>query len=198
MGAAPETCISAPAVTVDADMPARPAHRRRAVAVAVSAMELLRPSSDLARLAESFADVDVLVAAEDRPANGPTEVAQLHAAAGGAVVGDAWADDGDDWDDDGGDERDEVVEGVAKLGLPHLQLHRLGLPHLQGPGVEQDLVAALSELVGFDPEPGVYALAPSSWPADPSRAVVIAAAQRIARVYGIPLLSYRCMELSVV
>ncbi|MGH8917389.1 MAG: hypothetical protein ACRD0H_03475, partial [Actinomycetes bacterium] len=63
---------------------------------------------------------------------------------------------------------------------------------------ESDLVAAMSELVGFDPEPGVYCLAPAPWPTDPGREVVIAAAQRIARVYGIPLLRYRCMELSVV
>ena len=60
------------------------------------------------------------------------------------------------------------------------------------------MVAAISELVGFDPEPGVYCLAPNPTAADPGRTVVNRAAQRIAQVYGIPLLRYRCLELSVV
>ena len=48
-------------------------------------------------------------------------------------------------------------------------MHRLGLPGPLGPLAESDLVAALSELVGFDPEPGVYC-----WPragGGPGRAV---------------------------
>jgi hypothetical protein len=64
------------------------------------------------------------------------------------------------------------------------------------PGAEADLVAAMSELVGFDPEPGVYCLAPT--PSDPGRVAAARAAQRIAQVYGIPLLRYRCLELSLV
>jgi hypothetical protein len=63
---------------------------------------------------------------------------------------------------------------------------------------EDDLVAALSELVGFDPEQGVYCLAPAPSPTDPARTAVDRAARRIALVYGIPLLRYRCLELSVV
>jgi hypothetical protein len=59
-------------------------------------------------------------------------------------------------------------------------------------------VAALSELVGFDPEPGLYCLAPAAAPADSAPGVVERAVQRIARVYGIPLLRYRCLELAVV
>lgn len=200
MGAASETCISAPAATARADVPAAAVHRRRAVAVAVSAMELLRPSSDLARLAESFAEVDVLVAGEDRPVATPGPVGVL------ASVQSSWpvdlTDDDllDDFDDSDADDDDvdEVSAGVAKLDLPHLQLHRLGLPSLLQADAESDLVAAMSELVGFDPEPGVFCLAPAPWPTDPTREVVIGAAQRIARVYGIPLLRYRCMELSVV
>src|SRR5205823_6082278 len=37
---------------------------------------------------------------------------------------------------------------------------------------------------GFDPEPGVYCLAPAL----PADGVIVRAAQRIARVYGLPLL----------
>lgn len=152
-----------------------PLHRRRAVAVAVDPMELLRPESDLARLVGAFPEVDLLVAGDDDAA---------------AVV---------DVRDAYGDGRTEALrEEVAALGLPGLTLHRLGLRAPVGPGAEHDLVAAMSELVGFDPEPGVYCLAPAPAPCDPGRSVVNRAAQRIARVYGIPLLRYRCLELSVV
>ena len=87
---------------------------------------------------------------------------------------------------------------IAELGLPALALHRLGLRAPLAPHAEDDLVAALSELVGFDPEQGVYCLAPAPAPADPARTAVDQAARRIALVYGIPLLRYRCLELSVV
>ena len=72
---------------------------------------------------------------------------------------------------------------------------------LPGPltgAAEPDLVAALSELVGFDPEPGVQILAPVTPPGDPQRSVVDRAVQRIVQVYGLPLQRYRCLELSVV
>ena len=109
-------------------------------------------------------------------------------------------DDPDDLDDDLDDDlhTDEVRAAVVRLDLGDLQLHRLGLRPPLGPAAEADLVAALSELVGFDPEPGVYCLAPAPAPGDPGRTVVSRAAQRIAQVYGIPLLRYRCLELSVV
>ena len=60
-------------------------------------------------------------------------------------------------------------------------------------------MAALSELVGFDPEPGVYCLAPAprrrpTWAARS----LASAARRIAQVYGLPLLRYRSLELAVV
>ena len=163
---------------------AAPVRRRRAVAVAVSAMELLRPESDLARLLECFAQVDVLVAADD-----PMDVAGSVSALDPSTMIE---------DDDATDVPDDVHDRVAELGLPALQLHRLGLTPLQVAGAEADLVAALSELVGFDPEPGVYCLAPADAPADLGRAAAIGAAQRIAQVYGIPLLRYRCLELSLV
>jgi hypothetical protein len=102
-------------------------------------------------------------------------------------------------DDDAADVPDDDVRGrVAELGLPALQMHRLGLSLPQVAGAEADLVAALSELVGFDPEPGVYCLAPADAPGDLGRAAAVGAAQRIAQVYGIPLLRYRCLELSLV
>ena len=73
-------------------------------------------------------------------------------------------------------------------------VHRLALDAPLSDTVEDDLVAALSELIGFDPGRGVYCLAPAT----PSDGVLVQAAQRIARVYGLPLLRYRCLELSLV
>jgi hypothetical protein len=83
---------------------------------------------------------------------------------------------------------------VATLEHPDIAVHRLALRLPLDPAAEDDLVAALSELVGFDPEPGVYCLAPAT----PAGGVLARAVHRIARVYGIPLLRYRCLELSLV
>ncbi|MEU7813326.1 hypothetical protein [Pseudonocardia sp. NPDC049154] len=111
-------------------------------------------------------------------------------------------DDLDDYEDDDFDDEDEDDDGVATaveaLGLQDVHVHRLGLPGRIGTTAEDDLVAALSELVGFDPEPGVYCVAPLPSPADPERTTIVAAVQRVVRVYGLPLLRYRCLELSVV
>jgi hypothetical protein len=204
MVAVPETGVSAAVVMTAAERPVVPVRDRRAVAVAVSAMELLRPESDLARLLESFGSVDLLLAAEDT-APGPCAVGVLGPADADPVDGPGAEgllenrDDEDEDDDDlGYDDLDEVRRGVAALEIADLQLHRLCLRLPFGAGADGDLVAAMSELVGFDPEPGVYCLAPAPSPSDPARAVVNGAAQRIAQVYGIPLLRYRCLELSVV
>jgi hypothetical protein len=186
MVAVPEMRFCAPVARTDTGRSVVPAHRRRVVAVAVSPMELLRPESDLARLVEGFPHVDLLVAGEDVPATAPGPVGLL-----------SYADYPDD-DLDAEAEVDEVDAGVVRLGLPDLHLHRLGLRPPLNAAAEGDLVAALSELVGFDPEPGVYCLAPAPAVGDPGRTVVNRAAQRIAQVYGIPLLRYRCLELSVV
>ncbi|MDN5751495.1 MAG: hypothetical protein L0H64_23845 [Pseudonocardia sp.] len=129
------------------------ARDRRVVAVTVSAMELLRPESDLARLLEGVGHVDLLVASEDAPFTGPTPLGML----AGCEL------DGSPVDDETcpGAGYDEVHADVTRLGIPELYLHRLGLSAPLGPQSDVDLLAALSELVGFDPEPGVYLLGPS-------------------------------------
>ncbi|WP_143030128.1 hypothetical protein [Pseudonocardia oroxyli] len=174
-----------------------PAPRRRLVAVAVSPMELLRPESDLARIIGESGRVDLLIARDDAPP--PAEVP-------GPLVSPevVWVDP-DDLDEDedypGFDEDDEddgVAAAVAALDLPDLRVHRLGLPGRLGPDAADMLVAALSELVGFDPEPGVYCVSPAPAPGDPERSAVVAAAQRIGRAYGVPMLRYKSLELSVV
>jgi hypothetical protein len=169
-----------------AGLSAVPARHRRAIAVATDAMELLRPESDLARLLETFEHADVLLAAEQVPMEDGDEDDEAEGA----------------WPGVGG--TDEVRSRAADLDHPDLVVHRLGLRAPVAAAAEADVVAGLSELVGFDPEAGVYCLAPAaplpgaSSPDDPGRRTVAAAARRIARVYGLPLLSYRCLELSVV
>jgi hypothetical protein len=169
MVAVPEMPVSEP--EADAVVGDSAVTASRAVAVTVSPMELLRPESDLARLVAGFPQVELLVAVDD-----------------------GQPDQDDELDRVG----EELRESAARLELPGLVLHRLGLPNPLPVTAEGDLVAALSELVGFDPEPGVYCLAPVQAPGDPARSAVDRAVQRIARVYGIPLLRYRCLELAVV
>ncbi|MFC5996403.1 hypothetical protein ACFQE5_19550 [Pseudonocardia hispaniensis] len=149
-------------------------------------MEILRPGSDLARILKDTV-ADLLVACEDGPAAQDTS-------------GASYLDYPDYEDDEDADlhESDEVRAAVAQLDLPGLRLHRLGLRAPLGPECEADLLAAMSELVGFDPEPGVYCLAPLPAPTDPNRTAVVRAAQRIAQIYGLPVLRYRCLEFSVV
>jgi hypothetical protein len=173
MVAVPQMPVSEPEAVAATGRSALPGSSR-AVAVVVSPMELLRPESDLARLVEGFPEVELLVAADDTSSRSDP--------------------DDDDLDRAG----DELRASIDRLALPGLHLHRLGLSGSLLAAAEDDLVAALSELIGFDPEPGVYCLAPAPVPADPACGAVGRAAERIVQVYGIPLLRYRCLELAVV
>ena len=195
MVAVSETGLALP---VDLSIPTsaeEPVEGCRVVAIAVSPMELLRPGSDLVRMIDGAGYVDLLLACEDEPVAEPSPVGVL---GGGALDpvddADAWTDD---YDDDT-DEADELRTAAHLLGLDELHLHRLALPSPLGAAAEADLVAALSELVGFDPEPGVRVLAPAPVPTDPERVVLDRAVRQIVQVYGLPLQRYRCMELSVV
>ena len=181
-----------------------PVAARRIVAVAVTPMELLRPGSDLAHVVDGAGPVDLLLACENEPVDDPSPVGILSCDRSGAVgpddldLVDLDRDDFDDDADDGADHADELRAAVHDLGLVDLRLHRLALPAPLTGAAESDLVAALSELVGFDPEPGVQILAPTAPSGDPQRSVVDRAVQRIVAVYGLPLQRYRCLELSVV
>jgi len=164
---------------------------RRVVAAAVSASELLRPGSDLARILRGFPQADLLLATDGprlQPVRipvpappGPVDIDDLppveldrHAAA---------------------EQELELPTAVVidDLAVPGLLVHRLDLPVPLSFAAEDDLVAALSELIGFDPEPGVVCLAPL--PTARDAAVVSGAAQRVAQVYGLPLLRFRSPEL---
>ncbi len=191
--------VSETGLTVPVDLP-KPADGdtaddgRRVVAIAVSPMELLRPGSDLLDEIRDAGYVDLLLVCEDEPVPDPSPVCVL---GGGPLTTPDTADDLDDMDEDA-DDADDVRAAVAQLGLDELHVHRLGLRPPLGTAADGDLVAALSELVGFDPEPGVQCLAPVPLPTDPARAAIERAVWRIAEVYGLPVQRYRCLELSVV
>jgi hypothetical protein len=209
MVAVSETDLALPRGLPIASVEDEPVEGRRVVAVAVTPMELLRPGSDLVRMIAGAGYVDLLLACEDEPVADPSPVCRL---------GRAWATDGSDLDrygadgpprwtddeyaedeaDDSDDDVDDLLASANLLGLDELHLHRLALPAPLGAAAEPDLVAALSELVGFDPEPGVQVLAPASLPGDPQRAVIERAVLQIVQVYGLPLQRFRCLELSVV
>ncbi|WP_143517083.1 hypothetical protein [Pseudonocardia sp. MH-G8] len=172
MVAVPEASVSEPVVVAATGRFAVPPSAR-AVAITVHAAELLYPGSDLVRLVGGFPEAEILVVA-DRHGHGH----------------------GDPDDDDLDRAGQELRADVARLGLSDLRLHRLGLPDPLPADADEDLVAALSELIGFDPEPGVYCLAPAPEPGDPARAAVNRAAERVAQVYGIPLLRYHCPQLA--
>lgn len=91
------------------------------------------------------------------------------------------------------DEEADRGAGAAldELRVPGLQRHRLALPVPISADRGDDLLAAMSELVGFAPEPGVYCLAPAAeCGVQAGHTVVAAAAQRISRVYRLPLLRF--------
>ena len=164
----------------------------RVVAVAVSAMELLRPGSDLVRSIEGAGYVDLLLACEDEKVAEPSPVGVLGGGALEGVDAAGWTDDEDD------DDVDDLRAAADLLGIDELHLHRLALPAPLGVTADPDLVAALSELVGFDPEPGVRVVAPLPAPTDPGRSAIDRAVRQIVQVYSLPLVRYRCLELSVV
>jgi hypothetical protein len=72
----------------------------------------------------------------------------------------------------------------ARCGLRTVPLHRLGLRHPLPDGVDGDLLAALSEIIGFDPGPGLGILAPGELADRPDRTAVGQAAATAAHVYG--------------
>jgi hypothetical protein len=195
MVAVTETGLALPVTMATSPIDDEPVEGRRVVAIAVSPMELLRPGSDLVRMIDGAGYVDLLLACEDVPVAEPSPVGVLGGGALDPYLGD---DTDDDTDDDERADGHELLASANLLGQSELHLHRLALPAPLGAAAEPDLVAALSELVGFDPEPGVRVLAPASLPGDPQRTVVERAVRQIVQVYGLPLQRYRCLELSVV
>jgi hypothetical protein len=85
---------------------------------------------------------------------------------------------------------DAAALALGELSIADVTRHRLALPAPFGTERVDDLVAAMSELVGFDPEPGVFCLAPVTEGRQPCQVTVGAAADVIADAYGLPIVRY--------
>lgn len=180
-------------------MSTAPGSARRLVAVAVTDADVLWAGSDLRHVADAATEVDVLTARQDPP---------------GPLLGTSPMDaedypDEDDLDIDGvelpGLETSVELPGAEPVtaappvlhdgALPAgLRLHRLGLRWTVQDRDEPDLVAAMCELVGFDPDDQVFCVVPAIGPGavdDPEVAVLRRVVRRVARVYGLPVLQYR-------
>ena len=122
------------------------------------------------RIIAGIGEIDVLVAADEVLPAAPGPVGVLNPGLGDPTGRHLrcpkWTTlDAEEADEDA--YRAEQAAEIDRLGLPGLRVHYLGLRPPLGPLAEADLVAALSELVGFDPEPGVYCLAPAPAPSRP-------------------------------
>lgn len=176
------------------------------MAVAVTEADVLRAGSDLRHVADAATEVDVLTARQDPP---------------GPLLGTSPMDAEDYPDEDGldidgleipgaeipgaeipgADEIPGAEPATAVEPVPHdgglpagLRLHRLGLRWTVQDRDEPDLVAAMCELVGFDPDDQVFCVVPASGAGavtDPEVAVLRRVVRRVARVYGLPVLQYR-------
>jgi hypothetical protein len=92
--------------------------------------------------------------------------------------------------DDGADDR----LPAPPIAIPGVEWHRLALRRPLGDPEVTDLVGALSELIGFDPGPKVYCLAPDGGDVDPDREAVSRAAELTASAYRLPVLRYLAGE----
>lgn len=178
------------------------ARSRRLVAVALTEHESAGAGTSLAEIVGSAGETDLLVVRRD-PAGRRRLVDPADA--------EDYADSDTDTDTDSDSDTDAgpgtgpgvhaVLGARARPGATsapptpagRIRLHRLGLRWTVQDGDEGDLVAALSELVGFDPDDDTYCVAPArTGPvADPEIEVVRRAVRRVARVYGLPVLPYR-------
>ena len=84
-----------------------------------------------------------------------------------------------------------------RLGLPGLHVHRLGSAR-RSARTPRPTCRRAQRARRLRPGAGVYCLAPAPAPGDVGPlGAVDRAARRIAQVYGLPLLRYRCLELAV-
>lgn len=84
-----------------------------------------------------------------------------------------------------------AVAALARLESTGVTRHRLALPTPFGVERTDDVLAAMSELIGFDPEPGVVCLVPGSGEASRSAFPAIqAATEAITGAYRLRVVRY--------
>jgi hypothetical protein len=116
------------------------------------------------------------------------------------VSADPYDDEDDDEQAGAGDIVLDTRSRAAELGL-NLDVHRLGLPEPAAvrPCDVDDVVAAVSELVGFDPDDDVGCLVPRAARAEsllpgtadgPADVLVGRAVERVVAAYGLPVVTY--------
>ncbi len=182
---------------------------RRIVVVAPHPRDEIRAAGGLLRrLASRHAEVDVLslterptlscpstpfaadAVRESRPADGPGAAPlTLDDLVAGALddLPDELALDDDDLDPD-----EAAAEAAYRaLGLTVVRRHRLGLPDGGVAAAESDVVAAISEIVGFSDDPGgLCVLAPWSGDGDDDHEAAGRAAEVVTAAYRVRLVRW--------
>lgn len=88
-------------------------------------------------------------------------------------------------------EEAELVAAYEALGVVEVRRHRLGLPDAGLSGCEADVVAALSEIVGFADDPhGLCVLAPWSGDGDDDHEAAGRAAETVCAAYRVRLVRW--------
>ncbi|MHA6796601.1 hypothetical protein ACVGVM_24270 [Pseudonocardia bannensis] len=83
-----------------------------------------------------------------------------------------------------------VTRMYSRIGLPDTPRHRLGLRRLRPSPAGDDVLAALSEIIGFDPEPGLAILAPAALPGRIDRTMLSRIARLAAEIYRADLVRH--------
>jgi GlcNAc-PI de-N-acetylase len=145
--------------------------RRLVVAVTHIGEDISAAGGLIARLADRDVPIDVLAVTEGD----------------GATAGAAGASPPHEL----GRRRAHRSVSYQQLGAHHVRRHELALPSGRVAEAELDVVAALSEIVGFDPDPaGSWVLAPWQHDGHPDHDAVGRAAMRVCRAYGVRPVEY--------
>ncbi|MEJ2867438.1 PIG-L family deacetylase [Actinomycetospora sp. OC33-EN08] len=179
---------------------------RRIVVVAPHPRDEIRAAGGLLRrLGSRHAEVDVLSLTErptrtctpapvGEPAPDPAPAFTLADLMAGALddVGGAGGASGDDPDDSDTDPDEAAAEAAYRaLGLSVVRRHRLGLPDGGVAEAESDVVAAISEIVGFSDDPGgLCVLAPWSGDGDDDHEAAGRAAEVVTAAYRVRLVRW--------
>lgn len=198
--AAPDTgaSVRAPWSALETLRPLTLRSCRRIVVVAPHPRDEIRAAGGLLRrLASRHAEVDVLSLTERPTLSCPPTALIEDTARDGRVsldelVAGALDDLPEDVEDDDVDPDEAAAEAAYRaLGLSVVRRHRLGLPDGGVAAAESDVVAAVSEIVGFSDDPGgLCVLAPWSGDGDDDHEAAGRAAEVVTAAYRVRLVRW--------